>query len=124
MSRVLLAKAGLDGSLQLLTCGWEQTLGYRPEELRGKTLLQLMGSDQRGTAAAVAAILDDRDMRPVQVKLRCKDGLAKGLRLHRHYDHQERTMYIVAEETGAPVAAVLREEERREEQRRTCERRS
>lgn len=117
-SRVLLARAGFDGSLQLLTCGWERVLGYRRDALRDKTLLQLMGADPRSAAAAVAAILDHGDMRPVDVRMRCRDGLAKGFRLHRHFDSQERTMYIVAEETAAPPEAVMREEERRVCQRR------
>jgi PAS domain-containing protein len=99
-SQLLLARAGFDGSLQLLTGGWERALGYRSEELVGKTLLQLMGFDWSGAAAAVAAILDDRDLQPVDVQFRCSDGLAKGFRLHRHYDRIGRAMYIVAEETA------------------------
>jgi len=114
MSQVLLARAGFDGTLQLLTSGWERMLGYRRGEFDGRTLLQLMWSNQRSTAAAVAAILDELDMAPVDVRIRCRDGLAKGFRLHRRYDEPERLMYIVAEEIapGAP-AAIRGSEERR-----------
>jgi hypothetical protein len=46
--------------------------------------------------------------------MRYRDGLAKGLRLHRHYDAQERLMYIVAEEIAAgPARGIRRGEERR-----------
>jgi hypothetical protein len=36
MSRVLLAKAEFDGTLQLLTSAWERLLGYGREEFKGK----------------------------------------------------------------------------------------
>jgi PAS domain-containing protein len=114
LSKVLLARAGFDGTLQLLTSGWERALGYQRGEFEGRTLRQLMGSDRRSTAAAVAAILDERNMAPVELRMRCRDGLAKALRLHRHYDAQERLMYIVAEEVaaGAAQGARLGEERR------------
>lgn len=106
-SLLLLARAPFDGTLQLLTSGWERVLGYPREELNRRTLLQLMWSDRRNAAAAVAAILDDLDMASVNVRMRCKDGLAKGFRLHRRFDRSDRTMYILAEETAAETAAVL-----------------
>ena len=36
LSMVLLATADFDGTLQLLTSGWERLLGYQREELEGK----------------------------------------------------------------------------------------
>ena len=44
-SQVLLASAGFDGKLQLLTSGWERVLGYGREKLRGKSLLQLLAGN-------------------------------------------------------------------------------
>jgi hypothetical protein len=105
LSRVLLAKADFDGTLQLLTSGWEQVLGYGRAEFGGKTLCHLMWSDPRRTAAAVAAILDALDMSPVALRLRCRNGRGKCLTLHRLYDRDEHMMYIVAEETPAEPAA-------------------
>jgi hypothetical protein len=99
MSKVLLARAGFDGTLQLLTSGWERALGYGRQELKGKTLFQLMWSDPRNAAAAVAAILDRLNLGPVDLRVRCRDGLAKCFRLHRQYDKHEHMMYIVAEES-------------------------
>jgi hypothetical protein len=117
-SAVLLARASADGSLQLLTRGWERTLGYLPHELDHMTLMQLMEFDPRSAAAAVEAILDERDLRPLGVRLRCGNGLAKGFKLHRHYDRQVHTMYILAEETPLVPSALMRENERRFGERR------
>ena len=100
-SKVLLAKADLDGTLQLLTSAWERLLGYGREELKGKTLLHFMWSNARSVAAAAAALLDARNMRPVRLRLRCRDGRGKSLTLHRLYDVNENMMYIVGEETRA-----------------------
>jgi PAS domain S-box-containing protein len=109
LSNVLLATADFDGTLQLLTAGWERVLGYRREELNGKTLGTLMWSDRRAAAAAVAAILDRLGIGPVDVRVRCRDGLGKGLRLHRRYDKHEQMMYLVAEETPGKRTAAWRD---------------
>lgn len=99
LSKVLLATADFDGRLQLLTSGWERVLGYARQELEEKTLVDLLWSDRRNAATTVAAILDQRDMSPVDLRVRCRNGAEKCLRLHRRYDKQEQMMYIVAEET-------------------------
>lgn len=101
LSKVLLAKADLDGTLQLLTSAWERLLGYGREEFKGKTLLHFMWSNPRSASAAAAALLDARNMRPVRLRLRCRNGRGKSLTLHRLYDRREHMMYIVAEETRA-----------------------
>jgi hypothetical protein len=98
LSTLLLAKASFDGELQLLTTAWERALGFGRGELRGKTLLDLMWSNSRRAASAVAAILGRMDRGPVELRLRCRDGRGKGLRLHRRYDRREQMIYITAEE--------------------------
>ena len=114
LSRVLLAKADFDGTLQLLTSAWERVLGYGREEFKGKTLFQLMWSNPRSAAAAVAAILDELHMGPVDLRVRCSNGRGKGLTLHRLYDKDERMMYIVAEESpGSLVDGLPKHEDRR-----------
>ena len=70
LSKVLLAKADLKGTLQLLTAAWERLLGYGREEFKGKTLLHFMWSNPRSAAAAAAALLDDEDLGPVRLRLR------------------------------------------------------
>jgi hypothetical protein len=107
-SEVLLAKATHSGTLELLTAAWERLLGYGREEFAGKTLRQLLRSNKAAAARAVAAILDEDDMSPVEITVRCRRGQAKRLRLHRRFDAYSRKMYILAEETAAaqPLCAV------------------
>jgi PAS domain-containing protein len=113
MSKVLLATADFDGTLQLLTSGWERVLGYRRGELQGKTLARLLWSDRGATAGAVAAILDQLDTRPVDLRIRCRDGRAKCLRLNRLYDKPAHSMRIVGEEIADNLQAVCVRTERR-----------
>ena len=114
-STVLLAKAGFDGTLQLLTSAWEQVLGYGREEFKDKTLFHFMWSNQRSAAAASAAIMDELNMGSIDLRLRCRDGRGKCLTLHRLYDKDEHMMYIVAEEApeGSRLGVIRALEERR-----------
>src|SRR5690349_5328042 len=96
-SKVLLARASINGTFELLTAAWERLLGYGRQEFTGKTLGKLMKSGK--AAATVAAILDHRNMDPVELTVRCRDGRPKRLRLHRRFDEYGNKMFIVAEET-------------------------
>ena len=99
MSQVLLARARFDGTLQLLTAGWERVLGYRRGELDGRTLLQLMWANRRSTAAAVVtALLDTSAAHPLDVTLRCKDERNKYFRFHRRFDPHGESIFLVADE--------------------------
>ena len=98
-SKVLLARANIDGTLEFLTAAWERVLGYGRYEFKGKTLCQLMGSDKLAAAGAGAAILDEQSMAPVALALRCRGGKSRSLRLHRRLDTYTRSVFIVAEET-------------------------
>jgi len=102
-SKLLLARATFHGTLELLTAAWESVLGYGPEELKGKTLCQLMRPNETSASDAVAAILDERNMDPVEMTLRCRDGAAKRFRLHRRFDEYLRAMFILAEVTHPAV---------------------
>src|SRR5688572_29885538 len=75
LSKVLLATADFNGKLQLLTSGWERLLGYQRQELEGKTLVDLLWSNRRHAANTVTAILDPLDMRPLDLRMRCRNGL-------------------------------------------------
>ena len=98
-SKVLLARANFNGTLEFLTAAWERLLGYGREEFAGKTLRQLLRSNRPAAARAVTAILDEGNMDPVELTVRCRRGEAKRLRLHRRFDAYARRMYILAEET-------------------------
>jgi hypothetical protein len=97
-SDVLLAKACFDGTLELLTAAWQRLLGYGHQEFSEKTLRQIM-EPGKPVAAVVAAIFDERNPAPVELKVRGNDGQCKCLKLHRRFDPYERTVFIVAEET-------------------------
>lgn len=103
-SQVMLARASFNGTLELLTAAWERFLGYGRQEFEGKTLRHLMGSSRAAAADTVVAILDERDMAPVDLTVRRRDGESKRLRLHRRLDEYGDRMHIVAEEV--PAAAV------------------
>jgi PAS domain-containing protein len=119
-SRLLLAKAGFEGELQLLTPAWERALGFGRGELRGRTLLNLMWSDSHKAAGAVAAILGRMDTAPVELRVCCRDGRGKDLRLHRRYDRREQMIYIVAEEMAVTTVLAANDEERRAVPRQAC----
>lgn len=104
-SNVLLARAHCSGTLEFLTAAWEKLLGYEAHELAGKTLRHLIGIATPVSARAVDAILDEVNLEPVNLDLRCRDGRIKGLKLHRRFDPHERRMYIVADETLDNYAA-------------------
>jgi len=99
-SKVLLARATYNGTLEFLTAAWERLLGYGREEFASKTLRHLLRSNKPATARVVAAILDEGNMEPIELTVRCRRGEAKRLRLHRRFDAYSRKMYILAEETA------------------------
>ena len=99
-SKVLLARAHLDGTLELLTAAWELALGYGRREFEGKKLSQLTGLNKADAAGVVVAILDERNMDPVDLTLRSRRGVAKRLRLHRRFDAYAHKIFIVAEESA------------------------
>jgi hypothetical protein len=107
-SKVMLAKAHGDGRLELLTAAWERFLGYGRREFEGKRLRELTGSGATAGAGLVVAILDEGDMAPVDLTLRCRTGEEKRLRLHRRLDPYTRRVFIVAEEAPAPPAPARR----------------
>ena len=114
-SEILLAKANVDRTLELLTRAWERLLGYGRRELDGKALRELMAADREADgriATAVAAIFDEQSAASVELTLRCRSGARKRLRLHRRLDAADGTVYIVGEEvaslTSAPSLAALR----------------
>jgi hypothetical protein len=68
-------------------------------EFEGKTLSQLMDSNETHAADVVVAILDEHSMDPVDLTLRSRRGEAKRLRLHRRLDAYTHKVFIMAEET-------------------------
>jgi hypothetical protein len=100
-SKIMLARANFDGTLELLTAAWGRALGYGREELKRKTLGDLMCCGAPATTATVAHILDEHDANSVKVTLHCRDGRGKNFDLHRRHDPHGHKVYLMAEETFA-----------------------
>jgi hypothetical protein len=98
-SRVLLARVWPSGLFELLSAAaWQRALGYRPDELSGRPLRELMQLDTRAADNIVAALLDETDALPLEVTLWCKDKRRKRFRLHRRFDAYDRSAFVVADE--------------------------
>lgn len=97
-STLLLARIRRSGLFELLTAAaWARALGYRPVELSGTALSELL----HGTDAAqlVAALLDEHDdHRPLEITLQCKDRRRKRFSLYRRIDPYERDIFVLADE--------------------------
>jgi PAS domain-containing protein len=100
-SGVMLARVRRSGMLELLTAAaWAQALGYPPEELSGKSLCELMPLEKRAAGEVVAALLDEEDVQPLEVTLRCKDERRKCFRLYRRFDPYEQAVFVFADEVS------------------------
>ena len=97
-SGVLLARAHFDGQLELLTVAWETLVSSTGPGFATHTLRSLMGVPLPESASAVAAILDRRDPAPVDLTVRDYFGGERRLRLHRRFEADGPSVYIVAEE--------------------------
>lgn len=98
-SDVMMARINPAGIFELLSAGaWARALGYRPEELSGKTLRQLIAVDSPNTGSVVAALLDPIGNAPLDVALRCKDQRRKCFRFHRRFDPRGQSFFVVADE--------------------------
>lgn len=109
-SDVMMARVRPGGTFELLSAAaWARALGYPPEELSGKSLGELMQLEVPAAAGQlVAALLDNKNARSLEVTLRCKDQGRKYFRFHRRFDPYQDAIYIVADELSADRAAPLR----------------
>jgi PAS domain S-box-containing protein len=106
-SELMMARVRPNGTFELLSAAaWARTLGYALDELRGKSLCELMALDKRAADEVVAALLDENDVQSVlQVTLRCKDERRKSFRFHRRFDPYGDAIYVVADEVSENLAA-------------------
>lgn len=103
-SGLMLARVRPSGIFELLSAAaWARTLGYAPDELVGKALSELMPLENPA-GEVVAALLDPKNFRPLEVTLRCKDEQRKSFKLHRRFDPYQDTMYLVADEVAERTA--------------------
>jgi PAS domain S-box-containing protein len=100
-SDVCLARLDALGRFRLLSPAWEQTLGFRGEELNGRALVDLLApQDRRTGAAAVGRLLSPAEADPLTMCLYRKDGGAQFMRLHRRFDPYDGALFILAEPAG------------------------
>jgi hypothetical protein len=98
-SRVMLARVRPNGLFELLSAAaWARALGYRPDELNGRSLRRLMQLEKSAADNVVAALLDENDVQPLEVTLRCKYDRRKRFRLHRRFDPYDKAVFVVADE--------------------------
>ena len=101
-SDVMLARLAPSGILELVNWGtWARALGYRPSELGGKSLCELLAHEGLAPREIVAALLDPGACEPLDVTLRGKDERRVRLRLHRRFDAYAPAVFLVAEVLGA-----------------------
>jgi hypothetical protein len=58
---------------------------------------------QPGKPAAgevVAALLEEQDVQPLEITLRCKDERRKSFRFYRRFDPYEQAVFVVADEVS------------------------
>lgn len=107
-SRVMLAKVH-PGWFELLTAAaWARALGYLPAELSGRPLRELMLLEKRAAAEMLAALLDEEDIQPLEVILRCKDRQRKRFRFYRRFDPYEQAVFVFADEVTEEPLEPLR----------------
>lgn len=99
---VLLARIRADGRFELLSAAWEGALGFRREELDGRSLFALLPFDEASVRALLRRITDPREPEPLVFEVRCKSAGSLRLRWHRRFDDYAETVYI-AGERAAPV---------------------
>jgi PAS domain-containing protein len=108
-SRVMLARVRRSGTFELLTAAaWAGALGYQPDELSGRSLRQLLQLEKGAAGKFVAALLDEEDIRPLEVTLRCKDERRKCFRLYRRFDPHTQAVYVLADEVSEERPELLR----------------
>jgi PAS domain-containing protein len=95
----MLARVRPGGIFELLTtAAWARALGYPPDELCGKSLRDLMQLEKPAAGEVVAALLDEEDVQPLDVTLRCKDEGRKRFRLHRRFDPYDEALFVLVDE--------------------------
>ena len=59
-----------------------------------------MPLEKPAAGEVVAALLDKKDVQPLEVTLRCKDEQRKFFRFHRRFDPYQDAIYVVADEVS------------------------
>lgn len=95
------------GLFELLTAAvWARALGYRPAELSGRSLSELLHGKPDAAELAAALLDEHHDRRPLEVTLRCKDQRRKRFRLYWRIDPYEKDVFVLADEIPAALPSA------------------
>ena len=98
-SALPMARLAAGGTFELLSAtAWTRALGYRPEELHGKSLRELIPLEPGAASEIVAGLLDTDADTPLDVPLRCKDRQRKHFRFYRRVDERAQAIFVIADE--------------------------
>ena len=99
---VMLARILPTGEFELLTAAaWARALGYAPQELEGRSLRDLMDLEAPTAQGIVDVLLDESDIQPLDITLRCKDQRRKSCILYRRFDSYAEAVFVMADERPA-----------------------
>jgi len=101
--------AEVDGCFQRINPAFEKSLGYHPEELLGRPILELVHPEDRaGAERAFRQLLAGRDMVGFESRYRCQDGSYRWLAWTCPAPgYRERRIYAVARDTTVRKRAEL-----------------
>jgi PAS domain S-box-containing protein len=109
LSTDLLGTAGFDGYFKRLNPAWERTLGWTPEELRSRPLVELVHPDDRARTASEADNLRSANHETITFENRyqCKDGSYRSVLWGARSVPGKRLIYV----TGRDVTEAKRAHE-------------
>jgi len=91
------------GRIRFVNDAWAKALGYRPEELVGRALAELVVESHRGVLES--AIGGGEAAWSIEARWRCKDGQAKRLAVEASTSQEDGLMLVVARDVPEPEAA-------------------
>jgi diguanylate cyclase (GGDEF)-like protein/PAS domain S-box-containing protein len=119
LSHDLLSTMDLEGRCVEINAAWRSCLGYRPEEMEGRPLLEIThpGDVEHATRLA-AKVFRGEETEPLEARVRAKDGSWHWLRSTAAYAPDERLVYA----RSTDITKLKRIEAEREELLKEVER--
>jgi hypothetical protein len=116
LTRDLLAEVGPDGIIRRVNPAWETVLGFRPGELEGRAIADLVEPDDRARLRSALTAAQSSDwVSSMELRLRATDGEPHQLELITAVDPETSIAYIAARDVteARRDAAAIRESEQR-----------
>jgi PAS domain S-box-containing protein len=97
-AHVLLATVGADGRIKFLNRAWETVMGFVPDELRSRSLREILPLEREAADAVVSVLLDRACYAPVETSIRSRSGVIKRILWHKRFEPNDAAMYLAGEE--------------------------